>query len=979
MKTNSIFFILLLSISFACNQSTGNKIADYTQYVDPMIGTGGHGHTFPGAVLPFGMVQISPDTRMENWDGSSGYHYSDKTIMGFSQTHLSGTGAPEFCDVLLMPTVGKVNVLVGNEENSETGYRSRFSHDNEFASPGYYKVFLDDYMVTAELTATTRTGFHRYTFPKSEDANIIIDLKNRDRVIQSEMNIINDTEISGFRRSIRWAKDQHVYFYAKFSKPFKKYGIAINDSIIDGLKTAEGTNIKAFVRFSTDENEQVLVKIGISSVSIKGAKKNLETENKTADFDEIKAKARQAWNKHLSKIEIEGGTEKERRIFYTSLYHTALAPVVLNDVDGRYRGVDHKVHKVEGFTRYTVFSLWDVFRANLPLCTILEPSRMNDFIKSSLQAYKIGGHLFRWEIWGEYSGSMIGFHSLPMILDAYNKGIRNYDAKLAYEAMRNEVENIKYYKNMGYIPADKESGSVSKLMEYAYNDWCVSEMAKNLGDEKGQLKYQQRAQFYKNVFDKSTGFMRPKNSDRTWVKPFDPAEGSMHFVEGNSFQYSLFAPQDIDGLIKLLGGDKNFVAWLDTLFTHKSKYDAEVKDASGLIGQYAHGNEPSHHMAYLYNYAGAAQKTQKIVRQILETMYNDKPDGLKGNEDCGQMSAWYVLSSMGFYPVTPGSPVYTIGSPIFDKITIKLENGKKFIVETKNGSKNNFYIQSATLNGKKYTKSWFSHSDIINEGHFVFEMGAGPNNAWGTSEKDRPHTQTFEQAVALPYLITGYTEFIKDAKVKLACDTENAKIYYTLDGSEPDENATLYTSEIIINKTSEIKFAAYKKGLLPSLRVSAKFTKLAYESYKDHSNLKLVPGLKFKYYEANVMFVDELKKFKPLSEGIIPTFNIDQRKTDSYFAYEYEGYLKVPKSGRYTIYNMTNDGSILYVDNQEFINTDGGHPAFETFKTVALKKGTYKISQKYFQMAGGYKNAVSWEGPGIKKQEIPANVLFHQK
>jgi hypothetical protein len=343
------------------------------------------------------------------------------------------------------------------------------------------------------------------------------------------------------------------------------------------------------------------------------------------------------------------------------------------------------------------------------------------------------------------------------------------------------------------------------------------------------------------------------------------------------------------------------------------------------------------------------------------------------------MSAWYVLSAMGFYPVTPGSPVYTIGTPIFDKVTIHLENGKKFIIEAKNVSKVNFYIQSATLNGKEYTKSWFSHSEITNGGHFIFEMGNKPNNAWGTSEKDRPHTQTFKQAVDLPFLITDYSEFIEDAKVKLACDTKGTKIYYTLDGSEPDENANLYKSEIVISNTTNLKFAAYKEGLLPSLPVNEKFTKLKYENFKDYSNLKLKPGLKYKYYEAEVMFVEELKKFKPLSAGIIPTFNIDQKKTDTYFGYEYEGYLKVPRSGRYTIYNMTNDGSILYIDDKEFINNDGGHPAFESFKTVALKKGTYKIKQKYFQMAGGYKNLVSWEGPGIKKQEIPANALFHEK
>ena len=988
----NIYLFVLIAVLLSCgtnnlNSQIKNSKKNYIQYVDPFIGTGGHGHTFPGAMVPFGMVQLSPDTRMENWDGSSGYHYSDKTIMGFSHSHLSGTGAPEFCDILFMPTTGKVNILVGDENNSKTGYRSKFSHKNEFASPGFYKVLLDDYNITAELTATTRTGFHRYTFPKSKSSHIIIDLKNRDRVIDSEINIVSNTEISGFRRSIRWAKDQHVYFYAKFSKPFNGFGIAINDSIIPNIKTAKGKNIKAFVNYTTDLNEKVLVKVGISTVSIEGAKKNLESENKNWDFNKVKLDAENLWQKHLGIIDVEGGTKKERRIFYTALYHSAMAPIVLNDVDGRYRGVDHKIHKVKNFTRYSVWSLWDVFRAEMPLYTIIKPSQMNDYIKTFLEIYKNGGRLPHWEIWGEYSGSMIGHHSLPVILDAYNKGIRNYDVKLAYKAMLNQVEHDGYYSQMGYIPADlKGGGSVSVVMEFAYNDWCLAEMAKNLGDKKNYLIYQQRAQFYKNLFDKETGFMRPKNSDRTWVTPFEPDKGSEYFVEGNSFQYSLFAPQDINGLIKLIGGDEKFESWLDRLFTYKSKYDSTVVDASGLIGQYAHGNEPSHHMAYLYNYVGAAPKTQKIVHKILETMYNDTPDGIAGNEDCGQMSAWYILSAMGFYPVTPGLPIYNIGSPIFDKVTINLENlpdgkagGKKFIIEAQNVYKEDYYIQSATLKGKPYTKSWFNHSDITNGGHFIFEMGSKPNYNWGTSINDRPSTGKFLATVSMPYKITEDNSFINSLDVKLGCDTKGAKIYFTLDGSTPTEKSMLYKKPFKLDKTTILKYVAYKKGLQPSLIITQKFKKLKFENYKNYSNLSFQHGLKYKYYEAKVMFVEELNNFKPKQKGIIDSFNINGRKRDKNFAYIYEGFLKIPEDGKYTIYNKTNDGSILCLDGKEFINMDGGHPAYEVSKTIALKKGMYKISQKYFQMGGGYMNKVSWKGPGFSKEEISPKYLFHEK
>ena len=957
--------IFLFTIAFGFATCSTEEVKNYTQYVDPFIGTGGHGHTFPGAMVPFGMVQLSPDTRMENWDGSSGYHYSDKTIMGFSHTHLSGTGAPEFCDILFMPTTGKVNVLVGDEENSETGYRSKFSHENEFASAGYYKVLLDDYNVKVELTATNRTGFHRYTFPESGESNIIIDLLNRDRVIASEINILSDTEISGFRRSVRWAKDQHVYFYAKFSKPFKSVGIAVNDEIVKNIKTAKGKNIKGFVNYTTEEGESVSVKVGISSVSIDGAKKNLEAENKDWEFDKIKNEAQQLWENHLSKIEIEGGTDRERRIFYTGLYHTAMAPVTLNDVDGNYRGVDREIHKVDGFTRYTVWSLWDIFRTQMPLYTIIDPNRMNEYIQTFLEIYKNGGRLPHWEIWGERSGSMIGHHSLPIILDAYNKGIRDYDVKLAYNAMKNQVDQSGSYSNMGFQPG----GSVSEVMEYAYNDWCIAEMAKNLGKEEDYLHYQKRAQFYKNLFDETTGFMRPKNSDGTWLTPFDPTEGTHHFVEGNSYQYTLFAPHDMNSLIDSIGGDENFDKWLDNLFTIKSKHDNVIVDATGLIGQYAHGNEPSHHMAYLYNYIGKPWKTQAMISQILETLYDDSPDGISGNEDCGQMSAWYIMSAMGFYPVCPGEPTYTFGSPVFDKVTMKLENGKKFTVEAENVSKNNKYIQSVTLNGKDYDRSWFKHEDILNGSTLVFNMGEKPNKSWGIAKESRPFTEPLQPYVTLPYAVTSDAFFLHTGKVALKCLDKEAKIHYTIDGSEPSENSTLYKDPITVNKTSVIRFTAFKKRMLSSTPVSIKMKKLEYENFTNYENkLKFDPGLEYKYYQAHVINEFELDDLEPLEIGIISRITADERKREDYFGYSFSGYLKIPRDGIYSISISSNDGNTFFLDGKKF---GGG--------SIAIRKGIYKISQKYFQLGNKKWDIVTWEGPGIKKQEIPRSAYFHHK
>ncbi len=969
MIVRTIQILLILGLA-SC--STNKSSIDYTTFVDPFIGTGGHGHTFPGATVPFGMVQISPDTRWENWDGSSGYHYSDKTIMGFSQTHLSGTGAPEYCDVLFMPTVGEVQILPGDENDSRTGYRSSFKHENEFASPGYYSVLLDDYNVLAELTATTRTGFHRYTFPESENSNIIIDLKNRDHVLESNIEIISDTEIQGLRKSRRWAKEQYVYFYAKFSKPFTSYGIAVDDTLVEGIQKAEGKNIRAFVEFQTKEKEKILVKIGISAVDIDGAKKNLEAENQNWDFEGVAENAREKWNNYLSKIEVEGGTDKQKRIFYTGMYHTAMAPNVFMDVDKRYRAVDHKIHTANGFANYTVFSLWDTFRAAMPLYTIIDPSRYADYLKTFFEMYRIGGRLPQWELAGNYTGVMIGYHTHSAILDGYVKGIRGFDEELAFEAMKKRVQGIGYYKDLGFIPADKVGGSVSMVMEFAYNDWSVSRMAKELNKKENYLDYSYRSQFYKNIFDSSTGFMRPKNLDGSWVKPFDPSEGSDHFVEGNSYQYSLFAPHDINGLIDLIGGDKKFIAWMDTLFNKQSEHDENAIDATGLIGQYAHGNEPSHHMAYLYNYAGKPWKTQAMVSHILETMYDDKPDGLSGNEDCGQMSAWYILSAMGFYQVCPGTPDYVIGTPVFEKVSIHLENGKDFIIRANNVSQTNKYIQSATLNGKLLLKSWFTHNDILSGSELVFEMGATPNKKWGSAKENRPFTEKYEEATELPYATTNDEFFLHSASVKLKCDDPDVKIYYTTDGSRPNEKALLYTNQIHVNKTTNVRFVAFKDGILPSVPVSVKVTKLEFEAFENYENKgSFAKGLNYKYYHAHVMDVDDLDDLMPIEIGIIRNFTIDDRKREDYIGYIYSGYLDIPRDGIYTFSINVNDKCVLSIDGKEFMR--GG------FKTIALRKGKYKIDEKYFQLGARKFNVVSWQGPGIEKQEIPASALFHLK
>jgi hypothetical protein len=601
----------------------------------------------------------------------------------------------------------------------------------------------------------------------------------------------------------------------------------------------------------------------------------------------------------------------------------------------------------------------------MPLYTIIEPTRMNEYMKTFLEIYKITGRLPHWEIWGEHSGSMIGHHSLPIILDAYAKGIRDYDVELAFKAMKNQVDKTGSYANMGFYPG----GGVSEVMEYSYNDWCIAEMAKKLGEEKDYLHYQKRAQFYKNLFDPSTGFMRPRNSDGSWLTPFDPAKGTHHFVEGNSYQYSLFAPHDISSLIDSIGGDEKFDKWLDNLFTVKSKHDNVIVDATGLIGQYAHGNEPSHHMAYLYNYIGKPWKTQAIISQILETLYDDQPDGISGNEDCGQMSAWYIMSAMGFYPVCPGDPTYTFGSPIFDKVTINLENGNRFTIEAENVSKDNKYIQSVTLNGKDYNKSWFKHEDIINGSTLIFQMGDTPNKLWGEAKESRPFSEPLLPFVRLPYAVTSDQYFLHTGKVELKCKDREATIYYATDGSEPTEKSTFYKVPIEVNKTTRIRFTAFKKGILPSVPVFIRMNKLEFVNYTNYENkLKFSPGLKYKYYQAHVVSEFELDDLEPLETGIISRITVDERKREDYFGYAFSGYLEIPRDGIYTISISSNDGNTFFLDEKKF---GGG--------TLAIRKGIYKISQKYFQLGNKKWDRVSWKGPGISKKEIEGKYLFHEK
>lgn len=735
---------------FSCAEKDLPK--EYTDSVNVFIGTGGHGHTFPGATLPHGMVQLSPDTRLFGWDACSGYYYDDTSIMGFTHTHLSGTGIGDYGDILFMPVVGEKPLIAGTAENPDEGYRSRFSHEQESARPGYYQVLLQDDSINVELTATLRAGLHRYTYPKASDARLIVDMEPTIHGHQhpvTQIRVVNDSTIAGMKYTVGWAKRHYVYFYAVFSSPFDYKLYSGTEYQSDSTSVTVNT-AKAVISFrNLPADGRVLAKVGISSVDEEGARLNVEAEIPNWDFEGVMKQANTTWNEALGKIDIETSDNDSRTVFYTSLYHAFIQPSLASDVDGRYRTMGHEIKQDASYTNYTVFSLWDTFRAAHPLYTIVTPEQNQAFIRSLLRKYDEGGILPKWELASNETGTMIGYHAVSVIADAMMKKQCDFDVKKALEAcirssvydttgvtpmMDRQILNgklmpvsIKYKNELGYIPCDKVGGSVSQGLEFAYNDWLIAQMMKEHNRKDLYDKYMELSRNYRNYFDPETKLMRGRLSDGSWITPFDPAsvQRPSNYVEGNAWQWAWFVPQDVEGLMELVGGQKSFEAHLDTLFTTSSELTGDpnaAADVTGMIGQYAHGNEPSHHIPYLYNYAGAPRKTQALVDHILRTLYHNDPNGLSGNEDVGQMSAWYALSAMGFYSFCPGRPVYEIGRPIFDKVTIHLSNGKDFVIQAKNNSVENKYIRSMKLNGEDLAEPRFSHFDLMKGGELIFEM-----------------------------------------------------------------------------------------------------------------------------------------------------------------------------------------------------------------------------------------------------------------
>ena len=727
------------------------------KYIKPFIGTEGEGNTFPGPLAPFGMVQPGPDTDDSLWATASGYEYSDSSIIGFSITHFSGTGIPDLGDFLFMPSVQMPKLVEGKKGEPDSGYRQRYSHKDESSEPGYYQVRLQDSKVNVEITAAERAALLRFTFPKADTGYVLTDLKHvlRWNVKWSNIRVENDSTITGSHIVNGWARNRHLFFAAQYSRHFDQFTIYKSGQAVGytgyrfrSRKEAEGTDLKFVAAFSHPSQSPIYVKVAVSAVSAKNALENLNRAIPDWDFDKVKSKTRDHWERELEKIEIQGSEEKKEN-FYTAMYHTCINPSLYEDVNGQYRGLDQNVHEASGFTKYTIFSLWDTYRAEHPLFTLIHRKRDADMINSMLAHYdqSVEHMLPVWSLQGNETWCMIGYHAVPVIADAVMKGVDGFDVERAYQACKTTAMNPNYdhvmtYAKLGWVPADKENESVSKTLEYAFDDYCIAQMAKKLGKDSDYQYFAQRADNYKNIYDPKVGLMRGKNADGSWHEPFHPhtyVEGGT-ITEGTNWQYSWYVPQDVPGLIKLMGGDESFTTKLDTLFNSNNDITdiGNSPDITGMFGQYAQGNEPSHHIAFLYDYANEPWKTQYWSRYISKHAYHNKPDGLIGNDDCGQMSAWYIFNSLGFYPVAPASNTYMIGSPSVEKATIHLSNGQVFTVIANNLNDDNIYIQSAKLNGKNWDKPYIKDESIEAGGTIEFTMGPNPNKKWGIGA-DVPH------------------------------------------------------------------------------------------------------------------------------------------------------------------------------------------------------------------------------------------------
>ena len=957
MRTLILAFAALAGA--ACARSS-----DPLEYVDPFIGTGFHGHTYPGAVTPFGMVQLSPDTRADDWDACAGYHYDDTTIDGFSHTHLSGTGCADLADILFHPTTR--TEVVRDGEYLPQPYA--FSHDRERASCGYYAVELPEEGLAVELTAAPRTGVHRYAFRGAGPRRVVIDLMHTitdEKIDLRELRQTAPDEIAGMRRTQGWVSDHYVFFSARFSEPFADVQL-LGDR-------------QAVLTFAPDL-KTLTVAVGLSSVSAENARENRIAEVPELDFDAVRSRAEALWRDALGDIVVEGGTRGERINFYTAQYHAKLTPNLMSDVNGEYRRSDRTIARVaDGRAYYSTFSLWDTFRAWHPLQTLVDTARVNDMIASLLDMYDATGELPVWPLASGETGTMIGYHAVSVIADAYLKGIRGYDAGKALDAMiRSSNINKKgseYYVAQGFIPSNVCRESVSCALEYAYDDWAVARMAEAMGRTETAREYDRRALNYVRVFDGATRFFRGRQADGGWSEPFDEFMAGRDYTEATPWQYRFFAPHDVNGLEQLFGGREAFVRELDRLFTLESPHeDAGLVDITGLMGQYAHGNEPSHHMAYLYSYVGQPWKTQELTRRLLDEMYAPTPEGIIGNEDCGQMSAWYIFSSLGFYPVCPGSNEFVLTAPLFEKATVRLANGRTLTV-TADKPRRNRYVGSVTLGGQTIDKNFITYDQLMEGGELHFEMVPQPAFDRASGPDAQPYSLTRGEAVSIPYTTQSVSLFTEPVDVALATTTPGAEIRYTLDGSEPDSLSALYRTPLRVDRSLTLCAKGFKAGAAPSQTLTLRAEKAVFLS--PAAAAATVPGVRFAYYEGTFSKVADITRGKLVSTGVMAAPSIAEAPQEDHFGYVFEGLIRIPERGVWEFFTRSDDGSVLLIDGRKVVDNDSSHAAVTATGRVALEAGLHACELLYFEDYEGQELEWGWKAPGEAAfSPIPAENLF---
>ncbi|WP_333588284.1 GH92 family glycosyl hydrolase [Alistipes finegoldii] len=949
--TKKLTLLLLALAALGCSP----RSADPVDYVNPFIGTGFHGHTYPGATTPFGMVQLSPDTRAGNWDACAGYHYSDTTIDGFSHTHLSGTGCADLADILFHPTTREI--VIHDGECVLQPYF--FSHDDERASCGYYAVTLPDVNIGVELTAAPRTGVHRYTFTGKGPRQVIVDLLHtitEEKIDQCELRRTAPGELAGMRRTQGWVPDQYVFFAARFSEPFA-------DVQLLGDK-------QAVLTFAPDVRT-LTIAVGLSSVSVENARMNSLAEVPELDFDAVYARAVGQWRKALGDIVVEGGSRDEMTNFYTAQYHTKLTPNLMSDVNGEYRRHDQTVARMpEGESYYSTFSLWDTFRAWNPLQTLVDTALVNDMIRSMLDMYDSTGELPIWPLASGETGTMIGYHAVSVIADAYLKGIRGYDADKALEAMiRSSNINKKgsdYYTVQGYIPSNIKRESVSCTLEYAYDDWAIARMAQAMGRDDVFGEYARRALNYVNVFDGSTCFFRGRQSDGNWSAPFEEFATGRDYTEATPWHYRFFVPHDVNGLIQLFGSREAFIREMDRLFTLESdEMQLDVSDVTGLMGQYAHGNEPSHHMAYLYNYVGQPWKTQELTRRLLHEMYAPTPEGIIGNEDCGQMSAWYVFSSLGFYPVCPGSNEFALTAPQFPKAVVRLANGRTLTV-TADNPRRSVYIASVTLDGKPIDRNYITYDELMQGGELHFALRPRPDYERGTDDAAAPHSLTRGEVVSIPYTTQSVSLFTEPIAVALATTTSGAEIRYTLDGSEPTETSALYAAPVPVDRSLTLKAKGFKPGAAPSRTLTLEAEKAVFRKGAPAGETATRPGVAYSYYEGVFACVNDIRKGKYVSSGTMPAPSIAQAPQEDHFAYVFTGLILIPERGVWEFMTKSDDGSVLTIGDRKVVDNDGSHASVMATGRVALEAGLHPYTLLYFEDYEGQDLLWGWKAPGAE-------------